>query len=235
MSPRARIVVLASLLAWVLPSFAQSERNSDFGIIAGADFSIEFSNGLELEMEEELRFKNAGGAHLDRWLNELSVESPLSFPGLGNRLHLGCFLGYVRHYDDKGYYDNRFRYGVDVSYRESIRRFKLACRSRLMFTYRDERTGDYSVNPKWYWRNKFQATYQMPNSRYKYALSTEFFLRLREDPSEVFIDHLRTTFTIDYRLTRRQSISLAARMDNDIQVRKPVDCFYLGITYNIKY
>lgn len=235
MSSKVRIVQFALLLTWVLPSFAQSERSTDYGVIAGMDYSTEFRNDLELKVEEELRFENYRGAHLDRWLNEISFEGPMRMPGLGNRLHFGCLLGYVRHYDDKGYYDNRFRYGVDLSYRESVRRFKLAYRCRLMFTYRDERTGDYSINPKWYLRHKFQAVYQIPNSRYKYGLSTELFFRLREDSSEAFVDHVRTTLSVDYRLSRRQSISVAARVDNELHVKNPMDCYYLGITYHLKY
>lgn len=222
------------LLALSLPSFAQSGRNTDFGGIVGMDYSTEIGKSIELKVEEELRFGSYEGVHLERWLNEVSLDAPMGIPGLGNRLHFGCLLGYVRHYDDKGYYDNRLRYGVNLSYHESVRRFKLAYRTRMMFTYRDERTGDYSVNPKWYWRHKFQAAYQIPNSRYKYTLSTEFFLRLREDPSEVFVDHVRTTFSVDYRLSRRQSLGLSIRMDNEIQVKEPVDHFYLGITYHLK-
>lgn len=234
MSFRSPFLVLL-LLALSLSSFAQSERSTDFGGIVGMDYSAEIWNNLELKVEEELRFENYGGLHLDRWLNELSFEAPMMIPGLGNRLHIGCLLGYVRHYDDHEYFDNRFRYGVDLSYRESLRRLKLVYRTRLMCTYRDERTGDYSINPKWYWRNKLQASYQMPNSRYKYGLSMEFFCRLRKDASEVFVDHIRTTVSVDYRLTRRQSLSLAARMDNEIQVKKPMDHFYLGLTYHLKY
>ena len=235
MISRVRIGFLALLLACALPTLAQSGRSLDYGVIAGADGSTEIGNNLELKVEEELRFKSYGGVHLDRWLNEVSLEAPMGIPGLGNRLHFGALLGYVRHYDDKGYYDNRLRFGVEASYRESVRRWKLACRSRLMFTYRDERTGEYSVNPKWYWRNKFQASYQRPNSRLKYAFSTELFLRLREDASETFIDHIRTSVSMDYRISRRQSLELTARMDNEIQVKAPVDCFYFGMTYHIKY
>ena len=232
---KAYIVLLSLLFARVLPSFAQSERINSFGGIAGMDFSADITKNIELKVEEELRFGDYGGFHLERWLNEVSLETPMSAPGLGNRLHSGCFLGYVRHYDDEGFFDNRLRMGVDVSYRESFRRWKLAYRSRLMFTYRDERTGDYSINPKWYWRHKLQASFQRPNSRWKYTLSTEFFLRLRKSPSEVFVDHIRATASLDYRLSRRQSLELTARMDNEIQVKEPMDRFYLGITYHLKY
>ena len=72
------------------------------------------------------------------------------------------------------------------------------------------------------------------DSRWKYTLSAELFLRLRENPSETFVDHVRTAVSMDYRLSRRQSLEFIARMDNEIQVREPMDRFYLGIVYHLK-
>ena len=135
---------------------------------------------------------------------------------------------------DRGFYENRARVGLDVTYAETFRRFKFTYRSRLMTTFRDERTGDYRVNPKMYWRHRFQVGYQMPNSRFKYAFSTELHWLLN-DPQASVIDNIRTVLTVDYRLTRHQSVSLSARMDNDIQVKEPVDRFYLGLIYHLKY
>lgn len=225
---------LLLLLALALPSFAQSERNRDFGAIVGMDCSVGLWRNVELEVEEELRFENYGGAHLERWLNEVSIEAPLSFiPWMGNRLHAGLLLGYVRHHTDQGYFDNRLRYGVDLSYYETLRRFKFSYRTRVLCTYRDERMGDYKVNPKWYWRNKLQAAYQLPGSRFKYTFSTELFMRMRAEDS--FIDHLRATLSVTYRVTRRQSISGLVRMDNELQVKEPFDRFYLGLAYHLKY
>ena len=48
------------------------------------------------------------------------------------------------------------------------------------------------------------------------------------------VDNLRTVLSVNYRLTRRQSITAFLRMDNDIQVKHPVDRFYLGLTYHLK-
>ncbi|MBR4147203.1 MAG: hypothetical protein IKU00_04855 [Bacteroidales bacterium] len=228
------IVFSFLLLALALPSFAQSGRNKDLGAIVGMDYTVGLWRNVEMEVEEELRFENYGGAHLERWLSSVAFDAPLTFiPWMGNRLHAGIQLGYVRHHCDEGYFDNRYRYGLDLSYFETVQRFKLSYRTRFLSTYRDERMGNYRVNPKWYWRNKFQAVYQMPASRFKYTLSTEFFMRLRGDDS--FIDHLRTTFSVNYRIARRQSISGFLRMDNEFQVKKPFDRFYLGVTYHLKY
>ena len=103
-----------------------------------------------------------------------------------------------------------------------------------MATFRDESVSDYRVNPKLYWRNRLQASYQMPYSRFKYSLSVELHWLLN-DPKASVVDNIRTVFSVDYRLTRHQHLELMARMDNDIQVKKPVDRFYLGLTYHLKY
>ena len=74
----------------------------------------------------------------------------------------------------------------------------------------------------------------MPGSRFKYTLASELFWRLRQDPRDSFVDQLRSTLTVSYRLTRRQYFSAFVRMDNDLQVATPMDTFYFGVGYEFK-
>ncbi len=217
------------LLAAACPVFGQSGRTSDFGAILSAKFDADLTRKLAIEVEEELRFDH-NCTQFDRWLNSVAIE----YPFLHNRMHVGLSVGAIRRYNDHNFYENRARVGLDVNYAETWRRFKFSYRSRLMTTFRDERVGDYRVNPKMYWRNRFQVAYQMPNSRFKYELSTELHW-LVNDPKASVIDNIRTVFTVDYRLSRRQHLEFSARMDNDIQVKEPVDRLYLGFTYHYKY
>lgn len=234
MASKLPIGILALLMALSLPAFSQNRRASDLGLVADAEYSTPLFGDVTMTVEEELRFKSYDGVHLDRWLNSLAFETPINIPMLGKRLHVGAQVGYMRHYDDEQYYDNRFRWGVDLSYYENFRRFKFTYRSRLLCTYRDETTGDYRVNPKWYWRHKLQAAYQMPGSRFKYTLSSELFWRLRQESRYSFVDQLRSTLSVSYRLSRRQYLSAFVRMDNDLQVANPMDTFYFGIGYEYK-
>lgn len=222
-------IVTAILLFATWPLFGQSERTGDFGAILSAKYDADLTRKLALEVEEELRFDH-NCTQFDRWLNSVTLEYPL----LHNRMHIGLSGGVIRRYNDRNFYESRARIGLDVTYAETWRRFKFSYRSRLMTTFRDERVGDYRVNPKMYWRNRIQATYQMPNSRFKYEFSTELHW-LVNDPKASVIDNIRTVFTVDYRLTRRQHLGLSVRMDNDIQVKEPVDRLYLGFTYHYKY
>ena len=229
MSTKLRIGMVVACLAITLSSFAQSERKSDFGAILSAKYDGGLVGKLDIGVEEELRFDHYC-TQLDRWLNSVSLE----YPFLHNRMHLGLSGGAIRRYNDKGYFESRARVGVDVTYAETYRRFKFSYRSRVMTIFRDESTSDYRINPKIYWRHRFQVTYQMPNSRFKYELSTELHWMLN-DPKASVVDNIRTVATVDYRMTRHQYLSLSARLDNDIQVKKPMDRFYLGLTYHLKY
>ena len=220
------IVVLLLLSVSV---FAQSERTTNFGGILSAECSADVGKSFSLSVEEELRFDN-GCTQLNRWLNSVGVD--YTFPR--NRLKVGVAADYIRRHSDKGYFENRWRIGAHLTYSEALYHFKFTYRSKLLSTFYDERTGEHRVNPKLYWRNRLQVSYQLPNSRFKYALSAELFW-LTNDPKNRIVDNLRTVASVEYRLTRRHYLSAFARMDNDLQVKEPVDRFWLGLTFEAKY
>ena len=209
--------------------FAQSGRTTDFGGIVSSEFSTGLIDRFDLSVEEELRFDN-NFAQFDRWLNSLGVD--YTFPR--NRLKLGLNADYIRRHNDKGWFENRWRVGAQLTYSETLYHFKFSGRSKLLATFFDERTGEHRVNPRLYWRNRLQVSYQQPNSRFKYALSAELFWLLN-DPKHSIIDNLRTVASVEYRLTRRHYLAAFARMDNDLQVKEPVDRFYFGMTFKAKY
>ena len=209
--------------------FAQSERTTDFGGIASTEAEAALGGPFGLSVEEELRFDH-DFTQFDRWLNSVGVD----YTCLHNRMNIGLTADYIRRHNDRGYYENRGRLGLQVTYTEEWRRFKFQVRSKAIGTFLDERTGEHRVNPRLYWRNRLKVTYQQPNSRFKYALSTELFW-LTNDPKKGGLDNLRTVLSVDYRLARQYSLSFFARMDNDLQVNAPVDRFYLGMTFKAKF
>ncbi len=224
-----RILNIGVLLLLSTSVFAQSERATDFGGILSAECSTDVGKSFSLSVEEELRFDN-GCTQLNRWLNSVGVD--YIFPR--NRLKVGVAADYIRRHSDKGYFENRWRIGAHLTYSEALYHFKFTYRSKLLSTFYDERTGEHRVNPKLYWRNRLQVSYQLPNSRFKYALSAELFW-LTNDPKNRIVDNLRTVASVEYRLTRRHYLSAFARMDNDLQVKEPVDRFWLGLTFEAKY
>ncbi len=217
------------LLPMSVMGLAQSERTTDFGGIVSAEASVALPANFGLSAEEELRFNN-DFSQFDRWLNSVGVD----YTCWHNRMNIGLTADYIRRHNDKGYFENRGRLGVQVTYSEEYRRFKFTVRSKVLGTFFDERTGDHRVNPRIYWRNRLKVTYQPMNSRWKYALSTELFW-LTNDPKKGGVDNLRTVLSVDYRLSRRHYVSAFARVDNELGVKAPVDLFYVGLTFKAKY
>jgi len=224
-----RLLNIVVLLLLSVSVFAQSKRTTDVGGILSAEFSTDIGKNLGLSVEEELRFDN-GCTQFDRWLNSLGLD----YSFWRNRMKVGVMGDYIRRHNNEGYYENRWRLGVQLTYSETLYHFKFAYRTKLLSTFYDERTGVHRVNPKLYWRNRLQVSYQQPNSRFKYSLSAELFWLLN-DPKNSVVDNLRTVASVEYRLSRRHYLSVFARMDNDLQVKEPVDRFWFGLNFEAKY
>lgn len=222
-----RLLVIVLLLTSV-GVYAQ-ERALDCGGIVSAEAEVGLGKGFGLSIEEELRF-DQGFTQLDRWLNSVGVD----YSCLHNRMNIGLTADYIRRHNDKGYFENRARLGLQVTYTEEWHHFKFQLRSKLMSTFLDNRTGDHPVNPRLYWRNRLKLSYQPVNSRFRYALSAELFL-LTNDPRKSWSDNLRAVASVDYRLSRRYYLSAFARIDYDLQPVNPEDIFYVGLTLKGKY
>lgn len=220
--------ILTLLLLFAVPGIAQSERSTDFGAIASVEASTGLGHGFDLSLEEELRFQD-NCTQFDRWLNSVGVE----YSFWHKRMKAGVAFDYIRRYNDKDYYENRGRIVAQLTYSETVRRFKFSLRTKLVSTFFDEQTAEHRINPKMYWRNRLQVSYQVPNSRFKYAISSELFW-LVNDPKNCIVDNIRTVASVDYRVAKHHTISAFARMENEVQVKKPVDRFYLGLTYKVK-
>ena len=224
-----KLLPIALLLFLSASLYAQSERTTDFGGIVSAEGEVALGGPWGMSVEEELRFDH-NFTQFDRWLNSVGVD----YTCLHSRMNIGLTADYIRRHNDLGYYENRGRLGLQVTYTEDYRRFKFQIRSKAMGTFFDERSGEHRINPKLYWRNRLKVTYQPLNSRFKYALSTELFW-LTNDPKKGGLDNLRTVLSVDYRLARQYTLSAFARMDNDLWVTEPVDRFYFGLTLKAKF
>ena len=120
--------------------YAQSERTTGFGGIVSAEAEAGLGGPFGLSVEEELRFDH-NFTRFDRWLNSVGVD----YTCLHNRMNIGLTADYIRRHNDRDYYENRGRLGVQVTYTEDYRRFKFQVRSKAIGTFFDERTGHHRV------------------------------------------------------------------------------------------
>ncbi|MCK9301825.1 MAG: DUF2490 domain-containing protein [Bacteroidales bacterium] len=213
-------IILASTILCALHA-----QSFDIGGIAGVDYNRDIGNSFNISLEEEIKFSNYF-SNYDRFKSGISID--YSHPKY-DKFKIGVGADYLNK-NETEYYDSRFRWNATFSYSEKYRQYKFSYRARFQSTYRDENRGDYKLNPKNYLRNRLEVGYTFYTKPIKLALSTELFLRLN-NPEGNFIDNIRTTFEVNYRFTRRSSMSFFVRSDNEIQVKNPLNAVYAGVVY----
>ena len=114
-----RLLFILTFLALSVVTLAQSERKTDVGGILSAEFSMDLPANFGLSVEEELRFDH-NCTELNRWLNAVGID----YTFLHNRMKLGLEGDYIRRANDRGYYENRYRLGLHLTYSETYRRVK---------------------------------------------------------------------------------------------------------------
>lgn len=223
------ILLLPLVLCFALPSMAQSERRQGLGAFVGTQVSADLAGNMSIKIAEELRF-DPDAMQLNRWVNSIGLD----YAFLHNRMHVTATGAIIRRNKKHDYFETRSRFSLDLSYSESIRRFKLTYRTRLVSTFFDEQTGEHRINPKTSWKNQLKATYQMPGSRFKYTLSTELRWPVF-DPQHPRPDNLKSIFSVDYRISRHHSIATVLQLNDELSVKEPTDRLYLGICWKMKY
>ena len=224
---KARILILLCFL--LCGARAVAGGGTELGGIVSLEFNKSLPRHFNISLEEELRFDH-DHPNFDRWLNSLGVD----YDFYRGRMSVGLRGDYIRRYNNDGFFENRVRTALVFSYSEQYHRFKLSYRSKIQSSFMDESTASHRVNPLLNWRNRLSVAYQLPNSRFKYALSSELFWLLN-DPKYPGLEDLRTTFAVDYRLSRRHYLSVFVRMDHELSGKNPKDVFYLGMAFKMKY
>lgn len=218
-----KIVSVFVLLCLVATVTAQTY---DFGGLVSADCELNISKHWSFDAGTELRF-NQNLSKYDRW--KLEVGADYSF--WKKRIKLGINYDFLNYQDDEGIFDNRHRLSGASTFAYKLGDFRLSDRSIVQATFRDETRGDYKFNPKTYYRNRLELTWNIPHKPVKLYASEELFCRLYY-PEHNIIDELRTIFGVEYSINKHNSLTFFLRSDNEVQVSNPENTLYLGVTYN---
>ncbi len=218
------IFILLSLLG-IPEVHAQSD---DFGIWMSAGVKKEIKKWT-FEMEEELRTADHSG-EIERIATELSVEYDLLKP-----LTLGVAYQFIDFHDlENDDFQPRHRINFYVQGKKKWGDFTFSLRERVQNTYKDESERSYKINPKWSWRNKAKAEYNIPHCRINPYLSFETFYQLNNPDGNKF-DGLRYTLGGDYKISKHHKINLFGLIDKEINVKNPVREFVIGTGYTYSF
>lgn len=195
------------------------------GGIVGADYEMKILKGWHWGAETEFRFDN-NFTHFDRF--EVGVGT--DYTCWKKRIKIGVSYTYLNYHEDD-FFESRHRITGALTLAEKWGGCKLSYRAAFQSTFRNEKRGDYTFNPKTYMRNRITFAYTIPQKPVKIHVSEEFWWRLYH-PGHNIIDNLRTVLGVEYAINKHHTLDFYLRSDNEIQVSNPKHILYAGINYS---
>ncbi|MFM2290534.1 MAG: hypothetical protein RIS29_347 [Bacteroidota bacterium] len=140
-------------------------------------------------------------------------------------------------YDD---YQPRGRYAVYGQGKWKLDRFNFSLREKIECTVKDvsdriKSSGaidTYKINPEWYWRNKLKIQYDIRSIPVTPSVSVESFYQLN-NPSGNMFDEIRYTLSLQYRLSKKQSVEVFGLKAPELNVTNPATKYVVGVNYTI--
>lgn len=204
-----------------------SAQTFETGGIVGLEYDMKILKGWHWNAETNVRFDN-NFTQYDRW--KIGIGTDYTF--WKKRVKIGAAYSFMHYYDPENCYDFRHRITGSLTIGEKFGDVKISYRAAFQATFRNERRGDYTFNPKTYMRNRLLITYSIPQKPIRIYASEECWLRLYH-PEKHIVDELRTTLGVKYNINKHHALDFYIRSTNEIQVSNPKNALYLGITYSI--
>ncbi len=214
-----------SILFFLFTVAAMAQERETF---VGSIFSIELKKGLgqrlDISFEEELRLLS-NTSYFDRLATTVGADYSI----ISKKLKAGIYYSFLYLYNSDYYYENRHRYYVALSYKETFGKCTFSWRGRVQGTYRDENKGEYKINPRYVLRNKLEVEYSIFGSPWKPYLSGEMTNSLN-DPLGNEIYKLRFQGGANWRLDRTSYLEFFLRADEYLTGEDP-RVFSIGAGY----
>lgn len=171
---------------------------------------------------------------IDRWSLGLNADYDLI-----KQLKVGVGYLFMNKVDRK--YDNyqiRNRLYLSATGKLKVDNLTFSLREKLQATQKDEsnRIKDdgsidtYKINPELYWRNRMQASYNIPGCKITPAISAESFYQLNNPDGNTF-DNMRYTLSFDYKINKRNNIEAFGVINSNLESEDSYGKYILGLKY----
>ena len=211
-------------LIWFEQAAAQ---DTDFGTWLSFELTKEITKKFDLEFEEEIRI-----AEKFSEINRLSTSIGGSY-SVNKYLKGGAGYTWIYRHDIKDQlWENRHRYYIYLTAKRELGRIKLSLREKFQSTYYDASIPGFDYSPVNYLRSRLQADWDLKGNKTTPYVSAEMHYQLN-NPEGNEIDNMRYTLGIDFPLNNKFNLDTYLRMDQDINVKNPVNLYLIGI--NLKW
>lgn len=212
-------------LGWLF-FWSVAAQESEYGFIANVTLRKTFNPWVELMMQQNVWWKNSTNGY-ERYMPVLGFDFTL----IKSRLKLNAHYYYLNQRDTKGKTYNRHRYHLGLTGYQNIGPVSAALFSRLESTY----TIGSKDNPLDKWRNRFQFTYNIPDSRWKPYLWIDFFNFLNKKGAHCMeLDQIWYFTGVEYKINAHNAIDLRYRFHHVISSNPHTLTSLFCIYYKIK-
>jgi hypothetical protein len=221
---------LAIFAFLLILSFAAFSQGKDSYLQTSLMFEVQkkFLRNAEFSIEEDLRLWNG-----DNVLNRSMTTVGVNYALWERKVRVGAYYCFIHLYNDDHFYENRHRYYTSLSYKETIGRFSLSWRTRMQGTARNERHGEYKINPKYVWRNKLEVEYSFFGAPWKPYLSCEI-ANVVNNPINHGIYKVKFQGGTTWRLNRTTALEFFLREDEYMDARE-ARIFTAGVGYKMMF
>lgn len=225
------LFALAIILLFGLPSNAQ--RSTDFGGMLTAEYQCSFADYYEVWVKEDLRFDHYFSQYT-RSKTAIGFDYKLKKYRLLDGLKMGVAFDYINKYTEKQIYRNRYRFSAHFTYKYDYRNWEFSFRTRYQLMMHDETRGYYNYKMQHVWRNRLSVEYHQKNSRWSYGVSGELVAENKD--KDLFLESILLVGNVDYRLTRRQYLSVFVRDYRDIYITDDqIRTVFFGLGWKFKH
>ncbi len=222
-----RLLFIVSVFLFCLFPFHSQAQENDHGTWLSVDISKEITKKLDLEFEEEVRiFKDF--SEINRFGTSLggsySVNKQLK-GGVG-------YTWLYRHDINDNFWENRHRYYAYATGKAELGRFTFALREKFQSTYYDTSLKGNDYSPVNYLRSRLEVDWDVRGFKPEPYASAEMHYQLN-NPDGNEIDDWRYTLGINFPLSKKMDLDAYLRLDQEVNVKKPVNLYLIGI--NLKF
>lgn len=218
------------LLLLLLPKSVIAQNTTDFGAIIQAEYQNNVYGNFDILVKEDLRFEN-NFSQYSRSKTMLGVDYKFARYGI----KVGVGFDYINKYTGKHIFRHRYRFYVNASYKYVYRNWEFGYRTRFLTMYHDERTGYYNYKATNNWRNRLQVSYKPMFSRFNYSLSGELYSGFNK-AKRLQLNTFMLEGNVEYRLTRRQYLSVFVRDYRDIYIESDqIRTIFFGLGWKFKH
>ena len=204
-----KIPKFSLLIFFLLFAGRMAGQTFETGGVVGAEYEMKILKGWHWGAEAEVRF-DQNFTHFDRF--KVGVGTDYAF--WQKRIKIGVGYSYLN-YHKEDYFESRHRITGSLTLAEKFGNWKLAYRASFQSTFRDNRRGDYTFNPKTYMRNRLTVSYKVTGKPVKIYASEEFWWRLYH-PEKRIIDDLRTVVGVEYSINKHHTLDFFIRSQNEV-------------------